>query len=236
MSNVRELLARLNPQTVKMDIGRGGVAELTNQDIAAALAFVTPGLGREVLIACWWPDGGYLSRTKLRAAVLGLVHPELRRQAARLTEARTDLGIAEAIMGWGGAVTAEQRSERDRARARLEQVAAQAWPRNTLQSLPSLTGAVLKEIATAHRCADCEGRGEIIKAELLIKCPNCKGTGLDPNPDLRRAKALETDSRNFVRHWKPVYEWLLGRFREAEQEAVRQLSDALGHDQAGAAA
>lgn len=36
MANVRELMARLGPPTVKFDTGRGGKPDLTNQDIAAA--------------------------------------------------------------------------------------------------------------------------------------------------------------------------------------------------------
>lgn len=43
MADVREMLARLNQQTIRCEVGRGGVAELSNQDLTAALAFVEPG-------------------------------------------------------------------------------------------------------------------------------------------------------------------------------------------------
>ncbi|REN10513.1 hypothetical protein DSI35_10890, partial [Mycobacterium tuberculosis] len=75
MANVRELMARLGPSTVKFDTGRGGTPDLTNQDIAAALGMVPAGLGRELLEACWWPDGAALRRHKLRDAVIALVTP-----------------------------------------------------------------------------------------------------------------------------------------------------------------
>lgn len=89
MADVREMLARLNPTTVKFDVGKGGgMPELTNIDIAGALAFVTPGLGREVLEACWWPDGAKLRSHKMRDAVIALVEPEVRRQQKLLAEAR----------------------------------------------------------------------------------------------------------------------------------------------------
>ena len=48
MTDPRRLVARLNPTTVRYDVGRGGIPDLTAQDIAAALAFVPAGLGREV--------------------------------------------------------------------------------------------------------------------------------------------------------------------------------------------
>lgn len=229
MANVRELLARLNPQTIRYDVGSGGnwADKLSNQDIAAALAFVPAGLGREVLIACWWPDGAMLSRHKLRDAVFALVGPELRRQTMMLSDARTDVGITEAIIGWSGAASAPVRAERDRAKARLEKVAAQCWPRNIMQNLPALAAAVIDEIASAHKCPNCQGRRNIVHEGLVKSCGTCGGTGLDPDADLRRAKALQTDSRNFVRHWKPVYQWLLLRFSDAEQEAAKHLFAAL---------
>jgi hypothetical protein len=227
MANVRELLARLNPQTIKFDTGRGGVAELTNQDIAGALAFVPPGLGREVLEACWWPDGAALRRHKLRDAVIALVEPELRRQQRRLSEARTEFGLAEVCIGWAGTVTAQQREERERAAAKLARVRAECWPVSTLESLPSLAQAAIRELAGRSNCPHCEGRGEAFEAELLITCSACRGTGLSKVSDLSRANALKTDSRNYVRNWKPVYEWLLLKLADAESEAAKQLSGAL---------
>ena len=87
--NPREKWARLGPSTVKFDIGMGGgKPDLTNQDIAAALGMVPAGLGRELLEACWWPDGAALRRHKLRDAVIALVTPELQRQQRRSSGSR----------------------------------------------------------------------------------------------------------------------------------------------------
>lgn len=153
-------MARLGPSTVKFDIGRGGgKPDLTNQDIAAALGMVPAGLGRELLVACWWPDGAALRRHKLRDAVIALVTPELQRQQRRLAEARTDLGLADVCMGWGGTATVEQRANRDAAQQRLGRVKAQCWPISTLESMPTLAAAVIGEIAKRPHCAACEGRG-----------------------------------------------------------------------------
>ncbi len=226
--NPREAMGRLGPTTVKFDIGRGGgKPDLTNQDIAAALGMVPAGLGRELLEACWWPDGAALRRHKLRDAVIALVTPELQRQQRRLAEARTDLGLAEVCIGWGGAATAEQRANRDAAQQRLGRVKAQCWPISTLESLPTLAMAVISEIAHRPHCASCEGRGQTVSGELLMTCKACGGSGLGTVSDRRRASAIGRDEAAYRRTWKPVFEWLLVRMGEAEQEAAWHLRSAL---------
>jgi hypothetical protein len=228
MGNARELMARLGPTTVKFDIGRGGKPDLTNQDIAAALGMVPAGLGRELLEACWWPDGAALRRHKLRDAVIALVQPELLKQQRRLADARTELGIAQVCMGWAGAVTAAQRAERDRAATRLGQVKAQCWPISTLESLPTLAAAVIDEIAKCPHCAACEGRGVVNSDEVRVPCKPCEGSGLVAISDRRRAAAIGRDESTYRAKWRGVYEWLLQRMIEAEQEACWALSAALG--------
>lgn len=232
MADVREILARLNPQTIKFDVGRGGIAELTNQDVAAALAFVPAGLGRELLEACWWPDGAALRRHKLRDVVIALVEPELSRQQRRLAEARTELGLAQVCMWWTGSVTAQQRENKDRAEQRLEQLKAQCWPVSTLESLPTLAYAVIQEIATKPHCAACEGRGELISGELLVSCKACAGLGVVAISDRRRAAAIGRDESTYRSKWRGVYEWMLGKMREAEQDAAWHLRMALERDAA----
>lgn len=232
MSNVRELMARLGPSTVKFDTGRGGTPDLTNQDIAAALGMVPAGLGRELLEACWWPDGAALRRHRLRDAVIALVTPELRRQQRKLADARTDLGLAEVCVGWAGAVTAEQRAERDRAAHRLGQVKAQCWPISTLESLPTLAAAVIGEIAKRPHCPGCEGRGETISRELRAVCKVCGGSGMAATSDRRRAAALGRNESTYRESWRTVYEWMLQKFSEAEQDAAYRFKIALNRNAA----
>lgn len=232
MGNVRELMARLGPSTVKFDTGRGGTPDLTNQDIAGALGMVPAGLGRELLEACWWPDGAALRRHRLRDAVIALVTPELRRQQRKLADARTDLGLAEVCIGWSGAVTAEQRAERERAAQRLGQVKAQCWPISTLESLPTLAAAVIGEIAKRAHCPSCEGRGETMAGELRVICKTCGGSGVTPVSDRRRAAALGRNESTYRESWRTVYEWMLQKFSEAEQDAGWHFARALERDAA----
>lgn len=228
MADVREMLARLNPTTVKFDVGKGGgMPELTNIDIAGALAFVTPGLGREVLEACWWPDGARLRSHKMRDAVIALVEPEVRRQQKLLAEARIEVGLAQACMGWVGAVTADQRQGLDRARGRLESLSGTCWPRTTMESLPALAGAVLSEIATANHCETCSGRAEVVVGTVVKVCPVCSGRGIVPMSDRKRAESIGRDEAGFRRNWRGAYIWLLDRMRDAEQSAAFELVQAL---------
>lgn len=228
MGNARELMARLGPTTVKFDIGRGGKPDLTNQDIAAALGMVPAGLGRELLEACWWPDGAALRRHKLRDAVIALVQPELSQQQLRLADARTSLGIAQVCMGWGGVVTSAQRAARDQATTQLGQVKAQCWPISTLESLPTLAAAVIDEMVKRSECAACGGSGQKTSGELLVSCAACCGSGQGPRSDRRRAASLGRDEAAYRRSWKPVYEWMLSKMQEAEQEAAWHMRSALG--------
>lgn len=228
MADVRESLARLNPSTIRMDIGRGGVPDLTNQDVAAALAFVPAGLGREVLIACWWPAGA--DSRKLMSAVLAEVDVEWRRQSKLLFDARTDVGIAEAIAGWNRSSTADERSDVDRARARYEAIRDACWPRDTGTMLPALVTACLEEIAGRQRCPDCEGRGEKLRGELRVPCARCNHTGEVQASNAARARAIGRDEASFRRNWAGVYMWILDLLRESEQEAARALREALMGD------
>ena len=227
MSNPRELMARLNPQTIKYDIGRGGVSELSNQDIAAALAFVPAGLGREVLEACWWPDGAALRRHSLRDAVYSLVRTELERQTALLSDARTHRGMIYACANWSSSTTPELRQEMQVADARLESVKIRCWPAAAWEMLPVIVQAVVNEIAHPNQCHVCGGRGQRMAEELVVTCASCSGRGTLPISDRKRAEAIGRDESTYRAKWRPMYEWLMRAILDAEQEAARSLSDAL---------
>lgn len=228
MIDPREMLARLHAGTARYEVARGGVPNLTRTDVAGALGMVPAGLGREVLEACWWPDGAALRRQKLRDAIVALVAPELRRQRNRLWEAGLDLQLARQAASWScTGMTHAQRVEIERAEDRLERVSLACWPKSTMESLPSLAGAVLSEIAKANHCDCCQGRGERRVRELLEPCSQCEGAGVIPVSDRKRAKAIGRDEASFRRNWKPAYLWMLDRLRDAEQLAARQLGAAL---------
>lgn len=210
----REILARLNPTNVRFDVGRGGgVPELTNIDIAGALGMVPAGLGREVLEACWWPDGAATRKHGLRDAVVALVGTELARQNKKLIEVHLDAQLAGAAIQWGGrASTAEQRAEVDRAQGRLTEVRKQCWPKNTMERLPVIARAIVDEIV--GNIAALDESGEVL------------------TPDRRRALAIGVDPSDYPKRWKVVYQWVMDRMVEAEQDAAHALTRALKRDAA----
>lgn len=227
MSDGRELMARLGPSTVKLDTGRGGTPDLTNQDIAAALGMVPAGLGRELLEALWWPASGRRRSQQLRQAVIALVAPEYVRQQQALNVARTEFGIAKACMGWaGGPVTDAQRIEHRRAEARLEATRALCWPNNTMEQLGVLAGAIVEEMASIGCCKACQGlRVQGAKdGSGVVECEACGGAGMESRSGRERATAIGADHSAYRRYWQPVYEWMLDHMRAAESLAARDFN------------
>lgn len=208
MSNVRELAGDLHPEG------------------AGALGFVEPGLGRLVFEVCWTPSG-HLLRGKLHEAVVELVLPEIGRQTKQLVEAHLDVQLAEAALAWSRAPKPEQRMAVDRARGRLGALRAQAWPRTTLESLPALTVAAVREIALKNHCACCEGRGQVLVGDLLTPCAACNSRGVVPMSDRKRAQAIGKNESVYRRHWRHAYEWLHAHLWDAEQQAARETVAAL---------
>lgn len=227
MVDRREMLARLNAQTVRFDVGQGGGApSLTTSDIAAALGMVPAGLGREVMEAVYLPDGAIRHRGKLAEAVLAIVRPEFTRRARALAEAEDDLSFSKEM------VSLSRRSMSDAQRRILKEreaavvlAKANAWPKNTYQHLSRMVDAVVLELASGNRCPNCRGTGIVTDRG----CPECRNTGIEPLPDRRRAMAMGCDPSDYPKRWKGVFEWLLGELHQSSERAAKQLSRALSN-------
>lgn len=225
MVDRREMLARLNAQTVRFDVGQGGGApSLTTSDIAAALGMVPAGLGREVMEAVYLPDGAIRHRGKLAEAVLAIVRPEFTRRARALAEAEDDLSFSREMVSLSrrSMSDAQRRILKDR-EAAVVLAKANAWPKNTYQHLSRMVDAVVLELASGNRCPACLGAGIVND----MGCKDCRCTGIEPLPDRRRAMAIECHPTDYPKRWKPVFEWLLAELNQAGEIAARQLSRAL---------
>lgn len=228
MVDRREMLARLNPQTVRFDVGQGGGApSLTTSDIAAALGMVPAGLGREVMEAVYLPDGAMRHRAKLAEAVLAIVRPEFTRRARALAEAEDDLSFSKEMVSLSrrNLSDAQRRILRDR-EAAVVLARSHAWPKNTYQHLSRMVDAVVAELASGNRCPNCRGTGLVSDKG----CPDCRSTGIEPLPDRRRALAMGCDISDYPKRWKGVFEWLLAELHQESEVAARILSRALGGD------
>lgn len=228
MPNARELLARLNPTTVKFDIGNGGgPPDLTAQDIAAALALVKPGLGREVFCALWWPDGASLSRAKLHQEISRHVWRQIEEQARKVVAARLEVNILQDDIHSRHAVTDECRRALAGAEAKLASAKRACWPQDPLM-VTRVRAAVLEEMGKPNHCGTCGGRGQVLVGEATRVCPTCAGRRLLPVSNRDRARAIGRDESTYRDNWRGMYEWLWHRLTDAEQVAAQEFARALG--------
>lgn len=198
-------MAKLNPKNVRFDVGTGGKPELSSTDIAAAIAFVPDGLGRELLCHVWWPDGARLTAEALdqRIAILQIQEWTRREEAMRTAEAAY-------------AVATTQHSKL-RAQAMLEVAESRVWPSIIISPDPvkvrptyrAIRLAVLDELAHGE-CEVCGGRGIVNNANKYVPCKTCTGSGEHRRSDRSRAASCGLESHSaYVRQWRKVYEWLL---------------------------
>ncbi|WP_368566185.1 hypothetical protein [Pseudoxanthomonas sp. UTMC 1351] len=215
-----------NPTNVRFDVGKGGGRpELTAQDVAAALALIPAGLGREVLIACWWSE--VHSGERLMAYVRESMFAEWRRQRLQLVDSQTDLKIAQACLGWSGSATPAQEEAVQRAQHRADAAQARCWPDSMPELLPAMARAALTEIAYPHHCPACCGHKQTTKDQLVVVCQTCEGAGTVPVSDRARAGSLGVSDSTYRRSWRLCYEFLLIKVRDAEAAAASALGGVL---------
>ena len=213
--HVGKLMARLNPKNVRFDVGAGGTPEFTPADVAAALAMVPAGLGRELLCRVWWPDGAALTAHELRTLLDGALFGEWR--------TRADAMVTAQIM----VATAGENSRRQRiARQALDTAKARMWP-SIGETYTRLRDAVVEELCDPRLCPDCSGRGHIAARDTERACTRCEGIGQVPRGPTWRAERLGMKHSSYLQRWDGVYLWLLERCMEAMQSADRAMSEAV---------
>lgn len=220
--HVGKLMARLNPKNVRFDVGAGGIPELTPQDIAAALGMVEDGIGRDLLIHMWWPDGGKRQRAALDAQLTQLQLQEFncREQA-----------MYAALM----AVACGEPGEQKRAHAAYASAHANRWPSwiAKLEPLELSEGygdvrrAALEELVHPRICPDCHGHGHASKQNLVVICGRCEGAGKVPFGPTWRSKQLGMKEASYKKTWERPYEWLFSRMVDALSGAERDFSSAI---------
>ena len=217
------LLARLNAKSMRYDGVGGGRGDLSPQDIAAALSFVKPGLGRELLEHVWWPDGSRRRKFVLNDLLTDLQFSEY---------SRLEVAMYAALAGVAVGPTGE---ERKRAHAAYAKAHACRWPSwiKRLEPLELSEGyglirlAALEELSKPRSCSECDGRGEVPKRELIVICARCKGAGRLPYGPTWRAAQLKMKEPSFKKTWERPYEWLFNRMADALAQASDDLVDAV---------
>lgn len=215
--HVGKLMARLNPANVRFDIGHGGTPELTSTDVAAALAFVERGLGRELLMQVWWPGAGS------RDAVLELIERAQMDEWSRRESAMLDATLAVAMRG-------------SRAQAMYSEAHGNRWPnvtvtdrglRRVADGYDLLRKAVLDEMCGTGICADCHGRGNVANSfGVSLTCGACAGSGHHRVSDRDRAASMQRALSTYQGGWQRVYVWTYQHCMDALLRATRQMMDA----------
>lgn len=226
MTNVRKLLARLNPANCRFTIGAGGWDHLTPQDVAAALGMVPSSLGRDLLVWCWWPDGSTVSGEILLDRVTTILLDEYSRRAeAKLVTGRA-LTAALTRADLKRVVPAELAAECRRLKRAAEDAKAEAWPDKPAE-LAKIAKGVLEEMTRGDHCPTCKGRGTVMTGKLVTPCPKCGGHGRDRPSATSRAMAMKKTKQAFHKSWEGVWVWLADLLRDEEVAAARAMSKAL---------
>lgn len=211
-----ELLARMNPTACRFDIGRGGISELANIDVAGALGMVKDQLGRAILQVLYCD--GDMMLDGLRQAeriVYEEVMPHIRDQKEAMVEAEMRELVAESAEECGNA------------RRITDRLRAVSFPDERERILAILRG-VLLEMRHPNHCPECNGRGQFVHNKLVVKCPPCKGTGRAAHSERKRADWCGMSVSGFrSRKVQNLHKWLLERISPAHYDALRSLSGML---------
>ncbi|MGG6461418.1 hypothetical protein [Solilutibacter silvestris] len=228
MPDYRRLLAKLNPRAVNFLGAGGGAPEHTTDDLNGALGMVSDGLGRQLLEACWVLGPGHYP-TLLMDTMKDMVHKEWTSRRIADEVARLSLHIAEEDLAFRRNPTHDQKMQVTRLKLEAEGAKLRAWPYNPEVHV-QIRRAVLDEIRGQNHCETCQGRESVWDGDLSVTCPECNGRGFVALSGRKRAEMIglsEGAIRN-THQWVDLYEWLLGRCRQAERYAGEQFERSLG--------
>lgn len=219
--HVGKLMARLNPKNVRFDVGAGGIPELTSTDIAAALAMVPAGIGRELLCRVWWPDGAAMAANELDNLLLERQLEEWNKREAAMFGAL------------GKVATHTNKLELLEANRAYSRAHKERWPRwitrvEPVEIAPGyelIRKLVLEELAHPRDCPPCHGRGHLMQDGLVKKCERCEGAGVVKYGPTWRARRMGVKESTYRQTWEGPYDWLyrlaIDELAKAERELQR---------------
>jgi hypothetical protein len=212
-----KLIAMLNPRTVRFGGGRGAVADITREDVIAAMASCPFKLAVMILEAVHNPAGQASVRSDNQIYLT--IMERLARQRLAQDKERWAADMEYQL----ARIRLPTRHTEAQALQRYEQATKAMWPRFERDSYEKVVRAVLTEIFEASRCPDCGGSGELPArvGTAARKCGRCEGTGRIELKQHGRAGLMGMHHDQFARRWAQVYDWLL---RDLLSE-LRQASD-----------
>jgi hypothetical protein len=221
------MMGRLNASNIRYDVGRGGMPELTPQDVAGAVGMIKDPLARAVFCWMWWEDGSQLTSEQVQADLRARLYKEQASRAMEWKMAELALSQAEGDYAARRRPTDDDKAAVSRLRAQEKRAKAHAWP-GSPSVYPLIIKGVLDEYRSPRNCPDCGGRGNVASQFGPRDCARCDASGKVAHTNVKRAAALRIDESAFRRLWSPVYEWAFSMVRDLEQEAARHLAAAIG--------
>lgn len=210
MTHPAYLMARLNAKNARFDIGSGGISELTPQDVAAALAFVPKGIGRELLCRAWWPAGAEMQAGELDRQLL----------QAQLEEWN---GREKAMFSAMGMVASQSnKAELLLARRAYAKAHRERWPKWITKLDPievssgyaNIRRTVLEEVMHPRDCPPCHGRGHLNADGVVRKCDRCDGLGFVKYGPTWRSRRIGVKESTYRQTWEDPYEWMYRLVRD----------------------
>lgn len=198
MNDPRKYLSRLNPATMRFDADRGGgLPGLTSIDIAGALGMVPAGLGRDLMELLYGPDPSKQDIYRVFERVCKLAMDESSSRVRMHCEARTLWGLSESLAGFHQNRTGATRHHLAELKTKMQDARKRLWPDRLHEVLPILVGLLIG----------------FMKGERLSS--------------RERARRMGMDESTYRERWSDVYEWLLWKMLDAEQEAARTFGKVL---------
>lgn len=217
MDSIRRLM-HVAPPSNRVPLELNRAMNASSDEVFAALAAISPSIGRVILEAVLWP--GRPLGPSLSQVSLALVVPELDRQAKRLHQACLHYQINQAAGQWSRrTMSAGQQHAKQAAEQNLIQVREETWPRNTVEHLSQIVQAIIHELTTLRLCPCGIKQNNGADRSTDLNCPTCRGLGVKTWCDRQRANALNCDHAGYSRRWKVVYEWIFVELLQALRQA-----------------
>lgn len=217
---IDELLGKLEPASVKFGIGRGGLPELTPQDVAAALGMCEDRFAATIFHVT---AGGTIADWQgIDRMLAELQFGEWRKRADRLLNAQ----LAKASANISGA--AQNAELHTRADMLLAGARAAMWPALIEATYAKMRKALIAELRASRTCQACQGRGTLMVDAVVEGCRACLATGMAFVSDRQRAEMIGVDHSTYRRNrWKAVYEWMYRELIDAAANGREQFEKAV---------
>lgn len=218
----RLLLARLGPTTHRRPAQGIEPSELTEHEIASALAMIKDDFIRELLRYVWFPQLALSSVKNLERMVLHHLLLQCKVRAMKTLVTQLTYNIAELELTMTRRHSLASAEELSRYEREMNNAKERRWPAPS-PVYQRMARSVLAELRGKDACSRCRGSGRIHVNGASESCPRCRGSGQLPQSDLARARALDMTWHAYTKSWREPYEWAISHCEKAITTASNAL-------------